>query len=194
MLEFQNHNFWQVMWFKILGTRICSHEKKNYYWFDEFCATHWKLSHPLKKLEKTSCNIANEKQLVFYLQLLLISMAGSLVVALSEVHFTTWINLEDLTSCPISVIDWCVYRTQYCYQPKQKRTQNNAEWRHSNSWTIQIHCLFFYKTLFMFIVFVQRGFAHCTSRTFSCTELYAVTKNWEIIGLALRIITENSED
>ena len=72
---------------------------------DEFCATHWKLSHPLKKLEETSGNIANKKQLVFYLQLLLISMADSLVAAPLEVHFTTWINLEDLTSCLISVID-----------------------------------------------------------------------------------------
>ena len=71
---------------------------------DEFCATHWKLSHPLKKLEEISGNIANKK-LVFYLQLLLISMADSLVAAPSEAHFTTWINLEDLTSCPISIID-----------------------------------------------------------------------------------------
>lgn len=106
MQEFQTHYFWQVMWFKILGTtRIFSNEKKKKIIIDEFCATHWKLSHPLKKLEETSGNIANKKQLVFYLQLLLISMADSLAAAPSEVHFTTWINLEDLTSCPISIID-----------------------------------------------------------------------------------------
>lgn len=33
MQEFQTHYFWQVMWFKILGTtRIFSNEKKNYYY------------------------------------------------------------------------------------------------------------------------------------------------------------------
>ena len=67
MQEFQTHYFWQVMWFKILGTtRIFSNEKKKRIIIEEFCETHWKLSHPLKKLEETSCNIANKKTCVLF--------------------------------------------------------------------------------------------------------------------------------